>query len=202
MRHSFLPFAALVLIVLAGCSEDPGFWPSALGTDTATDTAGDAGGSDVSADTPIDASADVDGSDTALSDTSEDPTEPDANEPDVSVPDVNEPDVVEDTEPDAAPGLECDDGGEEYSDCDACQVAELGSGGCCESAGAGCSSNSDCVGLLDCRNTCEGDEGCVNNCATDFSEGIDAYETVVRCVVGNTDSSVGACRLHLQLGRP
>jgi hypothetical protein len=91
----------------------------------------------------------------------------------------------------------CTDGGTNYgpisqATCTACQNTEFVAGGCCVSQGSACSSNTDCIAIIQCINTCS-DQACANDCATKNPKGVSDFDAVYSCFFGDVSSSVGAC---------
>jgi hypothetical protein len=71
--------------------------------------------------------------------------------------------------------------GELEDTCDLCrQVAQSGDGDCVGAINA-CFNNQTCADLVDCLNSCQTD-ACFNNCATQFSAGVDRYLAISTCV--------------------
>lgn len=91
----------------------------------------------------------------------------------------------------------CNDGGTNYSGadaCDKCQTAEFGANGCCANEATACGNNADCVDLNACLGACTaGDQGCVDDCAAKYPNGIDDFNGIIACTFGDGATTPGAC---------
>ncbi|MEZ4374350.1 MAG: hypothetical protein R3B07_26250 [Polyangiaceae bacterium] len=93
-------------------------------------------------------------------------------------------------------GGDCQDGG--TGDCQTCQQTAQSAGGCCESEANACGAEQDCIDFDDCLTPCfdgqgNADQACIQQCVTDHQTGAGIYQTLLTCVLGDGQSTVGAC---------
>jgi hypothetical protein len=78
------------------------------------------------------------------------------------------------------------DGYPSSTTCEACVF-----GSCC-SQFAQCQSDSDCNALITCIGGCGSDESCQAGCQSEYSTGVDDYNTYYSCVTSTCESSCGS----------
>lgn len=67
--------------------------------------------------------------------------------------------------------------------CAQCQQAATTGVGACSSQVSACQNDSDCVALVNCLNACaSGDQTCINNCASQHTEGTTVYSQIGDCM--------------------
>jgi hypothetical protein len=72
--------------------------------------------------------------------------------------------------------------------CDDCAQAAQNQGGTCAQATSACVNDDQCIGLADCLSNCS-DQACVDDCASQYSAGIDAYNAVIDCICNDACAS-------------
>lgn len=82
-------------------------------------------------------------------------------------------------------GMACDAlTGGQVPECDTCAAAS------CVSQCNACNSNADCIGLLGCIMKCS-DQTCANNCASQFPNGVNDYNTFGTCIQQSCPACLG-----------
>jgi hypothetical protein len=66
--------------------------------------------------------------------------------------------------------------------CEECTMAE--SSGSCSSQYSACTNSTQCINFYNCAMNCGGNQTCVQNCATMYPSGAQAYQTFVQCICG------------------
>jgi hypothetical protein len=65
--------------------------------------------------------------------------------------------------------------------CDTCTQSAVSPGGACSSQVDACLANTECSALNDCLQTCNGNQTCINNCATQHSGGVALFNAIFDC---------------------
>ncbi|HVY46456.1 MAG TPA: trypsin-like serine protease, partial [Minicystis sp.] len=71
-------------------------------------------------------------------------------------------------------------GGSSGGDCTTC-ADDAQNGGACSAQTQACGNNPDCANLVNCLNGCS-DQNCVNQCASQYQNGINDYNNLINCV--------------------